>query len=176
MSAPIDRRDFLTRAALGAASLAAACARPRPGPAAGGPAAGARTGMFVSLPPWAVARNVGWPEQARLAARVGYKAIDWPFGAVRTAGVDATRALLAELNIVPTIVNLPMRDPLGPDDAAFDAQLPKLDEDVAFCQAIGCSRFQFVLGPTTLNGETKSQRWAHVPRRLAAISPILAKH
>jgi hypothetical protein len=111
--------------------------------------------MFVSLPPWAVARNVGWPEQARLAARVGYKGIDWPFGAVRTAGVEATRALLAELKIVPTIVNLPMRDPLGPDEGAFDAQMQRLDEDAAFCQAIGCSRFQFVLGPTTLNGQPR---------------------
>ena len=40
-------------------------------------------GMFVSLPPWAVARNVPWPEQARLAARVGYKGIDWAFGPAR---------------------------------------------------------------------------------------------
>jgi len=167
----IDRREFLTRAALGAAALGLSCARASATGAASEPGA-----MFVSLPPWAVARNVGWPEQARLAARVGYKGIDWPFGAVREAGVDATRALLAELDIVPTIVNLPMRDPLGPDAAAFDAQLPRLDEDAAFCREIGCSRFQFVLGPTTLNGETKAQRWTHVQRRLAAISAVLAKH
>jgi sugar phosphate isomerase/epimerase len=171
MTHDIDRREFLTYAALGMAGFGLACAR-----ASGPVPSSVPGGMFVSLPPWAVARNVGWPEEARLAARVGYKGVDWPFGAVRAAGVDATRALLAELNIVPTIVNLPMRDPLGPDDAAFDAQLPKLDEDAAFCRAIGCSRFQFVLGPTTLNGETKAQRWAHVQRRLAAISPILAKH
>jgi sugar phosphate isomerase/epimerase len=171
MTQDIDRREFLTRAALGAAAFGLSCARAS---ATGGvrePGA-----MFVSLPPWAVARNVGWPEEARLAARVGYKGVDWPFGAVRAAGVDATRALLAELNIVPTIVNLPMLDPLGPDDAAFEAQLPKLDEDAAFCQAIGCSRFQFVLSPTTSNGETKDQRWTHVQRRLAAISAVLAKH
>ena len=132
--------------------------------------------MFVSMPPWAVARKVGWPEQARLAARVGYKGIDWAFGPAKTAGVDATRALLAELAIVPTIVNLPMRDPLGPDDAAFEAQLPGLREDAAFCQAIGCSRFQFVLGPTTPNGQSKAERWAHVQRRLSAIGGILAQH
>ncbi|HEX7981057.1 MAG TPA: sugar phosphate isomerase/epimerase family protein [Gemmatimonadaceae bacterium] len=171
MTQAIDRREFLTRAALGAAALGLGCAR-----ASGPVPSNEPSGMFVSLPPWAVARNVAWPEQARLAARVGYKGIDWPFGAVRAAGVDATRALLAELGIVPTIVNLPMRDPLGPDDAAFDAQLPKLDEDAAFCRAIGCSRFQFVLGPTTLNGETKDVRWAHVQRRLAAISAVLATH
>ena len=132
--------------------------------------------MFVSLPPWAVARNVGWPEQARLAARVGYKGIDWAFGPAKTAGVEATRALLAELAIVPTIVNLPMQDTLGPDDAAFEAQLPKLAEDAAFCNAIGCSRFQLVLGATTLNGQPKAERWTHVQRRLSAVGAVLAKH
>lgn len=167
----INRREFLSHAALGAAAFGLSCARASATGAASEPGA-----MFVSLPPWAVARNVGWPEEARLAARVGYKGVDWPFGAVREAGVDATRALLTELDIVPTIVNLPMRDPLGPDAAAFEAQLPKLDEDAAFCREIGCSRFQFVLSPTTLNGETKSQRWTHVQRRLAAISAVLAKH
>jgi len=130
----------------------------------------------VSLPPWAVARNVGWPEQARLAARVGYKGIDWAFGPAKTAGVVTTRALLAELAIEPTIVNLPMQNALGPDDAAFDAQLPKLDEDAAFCRAIGCSRFQLVLGPTTLNGQSKAERWTLVQRRLSAIGAVLAKH
>ena len=80
----------------------------------------ARASQPISLPPWAVARNVGWPEQARLAARVGYKCIDWAFGPAKTAGVEATRALLAELAIVPTIVNLPMQGTLGPDDAAFE--------------------------------------------------------
>ncbi len=62
--------------------------------------------MFLSLPPWAVARNTGWPEQARIAARAGYAGIDWAFGPARAAGVEATRALLAELNIRATIVNL----------------------------------------------------------------------
>ena len=41
--------------------------------------------------------------------------------------------------------NLPMQNPLGGEDAAFEAQLPKLAEDAAFCQAIGCRRFQLVL-------------------------------
>jgi sugar phosphate isomerase/epimerase len=171
MSGTIDRREFLTRAALGAVALTLPRVHAEPKSAAGAP-----TGMFLSLPPWAVARNVGWPEQARLAARVGYKGIDWAFGPAKAAGVEATRALLAELAIVPTIVNLPMRDALGPDDAAFEAQLPTLAEDAAFCRAIGCSRFQLVLGPTTLNGESKAERWTLVQRRLSAVGAVLAKH
>jgi sugar phosphate isomerase/epimerase len=171
VSETIDRREFLTRAALGAAALALPSVRSQPGPPAGAP-----TGMWLSLPPWAVARNVGWPDQARLAARVGYKGIDWAFGPAKAAGVEATRALLAELAITPTIVNLPMQSTLGPDDAAFEAQLPALFEAAAFCRAIGCSRFQLVLGATTLNGEPKAERWALVRRRLAAVAAVLARH
>jgi sugar phosphate isomerase/epimerase len=167
---PSDRRDFLVRAAAGAAALGLGCAR------AATIARAAPSGMFVSLPPWAVARNVGWPDQARLAARIGYHGIDWAFGSAKAAGVDATRALLAELGIVPTIVNLPMRDTLGPDDAAFESQLASLDGDAAFCRAIGCLRFQLVLGATTLPGQTKAERWTQVQRRLSAIGAVLARH
>jgi sugar phosphate isomerase/epimerase len=170
MSASIDRRDFLVRATLGAAAVALGCGRaPHPAPSPS-------TGMFVSLPPWAVARNVGWPEQARLAARVGYQGIDWAFGPAKAAGVERTRALLAELAIVPSITNLPMQNPLGTDDAAFDAQLQALDADAAFCRAIGCERFQFVLGPTTSNGRSKAEHWAFVQRRLSAVAAVLARH
>jgi sugar phosphate isomerase/epimerase len=174
MSAPIDRREFLARTTLGAAALAVPLTASGQSPALATVAPPA--GMFVSLPPWAVARNVGWPEQARLAARVGYKGIDWAFGPARTAGVDATKGLLAELGIVPTITNLPMQNPLGGEDAAFDAQLPKLAEDAAFCRGIGCRRVQLVLSAVTVNGQSKDERWALVQRRLSAIGGVLAKH
>jgi sugar phosphate isomerase/epimerase len=167
----LGRREFLEWAALGAAALALpGCRTAAPRTSA------ARSPMFVSLPPWAVARNVAWPEQARLAARVGYEGIDWAFGAAKAAGVDATRALLAELGIVPTIVNLPMSATLGPDDAVFDAQLAGLAEDAAFCAAIGCTRFQLVLGPTTLAGQSKESRWEQVRRRLARVGGVIAPH
>jgi sugar phosphate isomerase/epimerase len=170
MSAPIDRREFLARTALGAAALAAPLPQTPTQPAA------APAGMFVSLPPWAVARNVGWPEQARLAARVGYKGIDWAFGPAKTAGVEATKALLAEIGIVPSITNLPVQNPLGGEDAAFQAQLAKLDEDAAFCQAIGCRRFMLVLPAVTVNGQSKEERWKVVQARLSAVSGVIAKH
>jgi sugar phosphate isomerase/epimerase len=171
MTDAIDRREFLTRVVIGAAVAGASCVRLR-----ATPGRGATSAMFVSLPPWAVARNVGWPEQARLAARVGYRGIDWAFDAAKSAGVNATRALLAELGIVPTIVNLPMSATLGPDDAAFDAQLVRLAEDAAFAAAIGCSRFQHVLGPTTLAGQSKESRWEQVRRRLARVGGVIAPH
>jgi sugar phosphate isomerase/epimerase len=167
MAASINRRTFLERASAGAAALALFDPSP---------AAAAQSGMFISLPPWAVARNVPWPEQARLAARVGYGGIDWAWAPARQAGVDATRALLAELKIRPTIVNLPGPNPLTGDDAAFQARLPQLDEDAAFSAAIGCRCFQLVLGATTPGGQPKEERWKFVRARLSAVSGVLAKH
>lgn len=164
--AVVSRRAFLERTSMAATALALLARAER---------ARAQSGMFISLPPWAVARNVPWPEQARLAARVGYAGIDWAFGPARSAGAGATRALLAELKIQATIVNLPMQGPLDGDDDAFAAQLPTLAEDAAFCAAIGCRRFQLVLRATT-GGPTKDEKWKMVRARLAAIAGVLAKH
>jgi sugar phosphate isomerase/epimerase len=165
MTGMVNRREFLERTTLSAAALALVQTR----------TTGAQSAMFISLPPWAVARNVGWPEQARLAARVGYAGIDWAFGPARTAGVEVTRALLADLKIRPTIVNLPMQNALTGEEAAFAAQLPKLAEDAAFSQAIGCRNFQLVLRAVT-GGPSKDDHWKLVRGRLAAISEVLAKH
>ena len=167
MHVAINRREFLARSSVGAVSLALSRTSA---------ASTAQSGMFISLPPWAVARNVPWPEQARLAARVGYAGIDWAWGPARQAGVDATRALLAELKIRPTIVNLPGPNPLTGDEPAFQARLPQLEEDAAFAAAIGCQRFQLVLGATTPAGQTREQRWRVVQSRLAAVSNVLVKH
>jgi sugar phosphate isomerase/epimerase len=138
--------------------------------------AGPSPGMFVSLPPWAVARNVGWPEQARLAARVGYGGIDWAFGPAKQAGVEATRALLAEIGIRPTITNLPIQNALGGDEASFAGQLPQLAENAAFAAAIGCRSFQLVLPAACPAGQSKQERWKVVRDRLSAIAGVLATH
>jgi sugar phosphate isomerase/epimerase len=168
---PTDRTGINRREFLGAVALTLLATSDRAAAQVGAQP----SGMFISLPPWAVARNTGWPEQARIAARTGYTGIDWAFGPARAAGVEPTRALLAELKIRATIVNLPMKEPLDTDEGAFKAQLPKLAEDAAFCQAIGCRNFQFVLRPTT-GGASKEERWKIVRDRFAAIGEVLAKH
>jgi sugar phosphate isomerase/epimerase len=160
-----SRREFLHQTLAGAGAIALRTPQSAP-----------QAGMFISLPPWAVARNVGWPEQARLAARVGYAGIDWAFGPAKQAGVDATRALLAELKIRPTITNLPVQSALGGEEAAFAARLPQLADDAGFASAIGCRNFQLVLGPAAPVGQSKEDRWKVVRDRLAAISEVLAKH
>src|SRR6266498_3103051 len=103
----LTRRDFLERVALTSAVLA--CARP----------VAAASSMFVSLN-GAVTRGVSGFDRARLAAKVGYGGVDWDLGPAKAAGLDATKALFAELKIKPTIVNLPMARPFpfGGEDAA----------------------------------------------------------
>src|SRR5260221_700820 len=90
----LTRRAFLERAACAGALLS--IARP----------AAAADGWFVSLN-GSLTRGVSGADKIRLAAATGYGGVDWDLGPAKTAGRDATRALLAELKIKPTIANLP---------------------------------------------------------------------
>src|SRR4051812_49724749 len=98
----------------------------------------AAPGMFISLNS-ATTRGVGGTDRARLAAKLGYGGVDWDLGRAKTAGLDATKALFAELKIAPTIINLPMARPFpfAGDDAAFAEALKPLAEDAAFTAAVG---------------------------------------
>ena len=162
----ITRRDFLERATCAGALFAVGS---RVGEAQ------VSTGqMYVSLNS-SVTRGVGWPDLARLAARVGFDGVDWSLGAARTAGVDATKALFAELKIRPSITNLPMARPLPfqAEQAAFDQALVQLADDAAFTAAIGCDRMMLVLSPT---GPLPKEEWRKVVRdRMAAISQVLQR-
>ena len=147
MKSTLTRREFLERAALTSAALA--CARQ---------AAAADT-MFVSLN-GAVTRGVSGVDHARLAAKVGYGGVDWDFGPMKAAGVEATKALFAELKIKPTIANLPMARPLpfSGEQAAFQQALTQLSDDAAFSAAIGCQKMMVVLPATSPLPKTNSER------------------
>jgi sugar phosphate isomerase/epimerase len=162
MRAVLTRRDFLERAALASALLA--CAKP----------AAAADSMFVSLN-GSVARGVSGFDKARLAAKIGYGGVDWDLGPAKTAGVEATRALYAELKIKPTITNLPMARPLpfSGEQPAFDQALTQLADDAAFCAAIGCQKMMVVLSPT--GPLPKDEHRKIVRDRLAAISDVLQR-
>lgn len=161
MTETFTRREFLELALTGAALARARLA------------AAAET-MFVSLN-GAVTRGVSGFDKARLAARVGFGGVDWDFGPMKTAGVDATRALFAELKIRPTIANLPMARPFpfSGEQAAFQQALPQLADDAAFSSAIGCEKMMVVL-PASSQLPKEEQR--KISRdRLAALSEVLQK-
>jgi sugar phosphate isomerase/epimerase len=154
----ITRRSFLGSAA--AAAVAGARLR-------------AASGMFVSLNGALTAgKNVGWPDFARLAARTGYGGVDWPLAQAKTAGVEATRALFAELHLSPSIASLPVQPGRG-DDPSFQATLRSLDEDARFCQDVGCSRMMTVLPPAA--PAPKAEYRPMYRDRLAAIAEVLRR-
>lgn len=163
MRSTLSRREFLDRAACAGAFLSLA----RPAPA---------EGMFVSLNGALTAgKNVGWPEFARLAARVGYGGVDWSLGPAEAAGVEQTKALFAELKIKPTITNLPMARPLpfGGEEAAFKEALVKLADQAAFGAAIGCGKMMVVLPPT---GTAPKDEFRKIVRdRIAAVAAVLQR-
>jgi sugar phosphate isomerase/epimerase len=162
MTSTLTRREFIERAALTSAALA--CARR---------VAAAET-MFVSLN-GAVTRGVSGADRARLAAKVGYAGVDWDFGPMKTAGVDATKALFTELSIRPTIANLPMARPLpfSGEQAVFQQALSQLSEDAAFTSAIGCQKMMVVLPASSALPKDEQRKIAR--ERLAAISEVLQK-
>lgn len=162
MRSILTRREFLERAALTGAALTVA------------PSASAADTMFVSLN-GSVTRGVSGVDKARLAAKVGFGGVDWDFGPMKTAGVDAAKALFAELKIRPTIANLPMARPLpfSGEQAAFQQALPQLADDAAFCAAIGCQRLMVVLPASSSLPKDDQRKIAR--DRLAAISEVLQK-
>ncbi len=156
----ITRRDFLSGAASASVLLAAR-----------GVARAQTTGMYVSLN-GSLTRNMPWPDFARLASTVGYGGVDVNFGAAKTAGADATIAMLKELKLQPAVCNLPVPY-ASPDETAFQESLKQLDENAKFANAIGLNRMMVVLSPGSQ--VPKEERRAFLRARLAPISEILGR-
>ncbi len=158
----VTRRQFLERTSMAAAAIALVPPIQTASPGK----------MFVSLN-GAVSRGVAWPDNARLAARLGYGGIDWSLGPAKQAGVDATRALFAELKLKPTVVNLPLQGPLNGDDASFREKLPALAEDAAFISAVGGRNLMMVLSPSSPRPRDEQRKL--VVDRMKAVAEVLAK-
>jgi sugar phosphate isomerase/epimerase len=131
--------------------------------------------MFISLNGSVAPRMGPWPETARLAARLGYAGIDSNLATLKTAGLEDSRALYAELKIRPTIVGLPVsgQQAFSPDETAFKALLPQLTEDAAFAATVGCRNMMLVLSPSS--PQPKEERRRLVRDRLASIGEVLQK-
>ncbi len=168
MRVVFTRRDFLGRAAC--AGALSAFARPLAA------AQQSSAGMFVSLN-GALTPKVGGVDKARLAAKLGYGGVDWDLGPAKTAGVDATKALFAELKIKPTITNLPMARPLpfGGETAAFQEGLKGLADDAAFVSAVGCRKMMVVLPATAPTPKRKTSTARSSSSGCPRLSEVLQK-
>jgi len=114
-------------------------------------------------------------DKIRLAAKTGYGGVDWDLGPAKTAGLETTKALFAELKIRPTITNLPMARPLpfAGDDAAFTEALKPLADDAAFIAGVGCKKMMLVLSATSPTPKDEFRKL--VVQRLSAVSEVLQK-
>jgi sugar phosphate isomerase/epimerase len=165
----LTRRDFLARSAMAGAALTMTSAVSGPSSASAQGTADKR--MYVSLN-GSVTRQMPWPDFARLASKLGYGGVDVNFNAAKAEGVDATRALLAELKLKPAVCNLPVPY-ASSDEAAFQEAMKQLEENARFANAIGLNRMMVVLSPGSPT--PKDERKKLLKDRLTAIGEVLAK-
>jgi sugar phosphate isomerase/epimerase len=159
MNGDLTRRDFLHHVTCGAAVLALTTR------------IAAAEGMYVSLNS-SVTRQMPWPDFVRLAGRLGYGGVDVALNSAKEQGVDATRALLAEAKVKPSVTNLPLQF-AAPDEAAFQEGLKQLEENAKFAAAIGCTRMMAVLSPGS--PVPKEERRSFVKTRVTATAEILRR-
>lgn len=125
--------------------------------------------MYVALNPVTIQNRAGWPEMAHLAHRLGYGGVDPALGKAVEEGADSTRALLAELDLKPSALNLPVD---VSDQAKFEASLKGLPRAAAFARAIGCPRMTTWI--MSAYSETKAAMRQTLKRRFSAVAEILA--
>lgn len=94
--------------------------------------------MYISLNGVIVSGKVPWPEFARLAARLGYGGVDVDLGGAAKEGAAESKALFEHLRLRPAVLGFPAD--FRKDDAAFRADLPKLETAARFAAGIGCPR------------------------------------
>lgn len=94
--------------------------------------------MYVCLNGVTVQGRVKWPEFAHLAHRAGYGGVDPDTRRAMSEGVDSTRALLKELKLKLSAFDFPVE--FRKDDAAFQADLKKLEPVAQFARTMGAPR------------------------------------
>lgn len=127
--------------------------------------------MFISMNPTLTANRVAWPEFARLAAKTGFLGVDVNLARAMEAGVETTKALLAETRLKPAILGLPVE--FKKEDAEFQQGIAKLPEAAQFASAIGCPRMSTWLLPSSPTPKAELRK-IYVDR-LRAICDVLAR-
>jgi sugar phosphate isomerase/epimerase len=135
-------------------------------------AVGAGTGMFIALNTSLVGGKVQWPEFARLAAKVGYGGTDLNLPAAMKEGLDATKALLAELKLKVSFTNLPVN--ATHDEDAFQKGMEALEDQVKFAAGVGCSRMMLVIPPASQTPKAELRKT--LLTRFRTVGPVLAKY
>lgn len=132
----------------------------------------ASTGMYISMN--STVARVQWPEFARLAAKVGYGGVDVNLNGAMKEGLDATKALLAELKLRPAYCGFGV--PATRDEDAYKKGLEGFEEQAKFAAAIGCDRMVHTSWGAVPAGSTKEEYRKMLVGRFQAAEPVLAKY
>ena len=159
----MNRREFLQTTASAGAMLGLA-----------NRAAGSAPGIYISLHNSLVGGKVQWPETARLAAKVGFGGVDINLSAAMQEGLDATKALLAELRLRPANCVLPLQ--MTRDEEGFKRGMEGLEDQVRFAVAIGCPRMVYTAWGAPPATTTKEEFRKMLVGRFQAAGTALAKY
>ncbi len=128
--------------------------------------------MRIALNRVTAGGGLAWDDFLRLAAKVGYDAVDVDLDALRTAGAGAVKSLLAELKLYPAAVGMPVE--FRKDDAAFDEGMKRLDADARLAAEVGCPRMATWVPPAY---ETPAEQMrVTLRKRFTAIAEVLRPH
>jgi len=94
--------------------------------------------MYPAYNPQLTGGRVQWPESAPLAHRVGFPGCDVAILTAMKNGLQATRATLADHNLKPAAVDLPVD--FRKDDNTFRNGMKMLPDVASFAAAIDCPR------------------------------------
>ncbi len=128
--------------------------------------------MYLSLQRTLTAGRLTWPEFARLAHYIGYPGVDVMLEDAMAAGVESTLGLFASLNVRPAVVGFPVQ--FRKDDAAFEADFPRLEPAAKFAAAIGCPRMSTWIPSSDERPKPEVRRLFKA--RFARSAEVLARH
>src|SRR5947209_18647372 len=94
--------------------------------------------MYPAYNPQLTGGRIQWPECAMLASKAGFPGSDVGIGAAMKNGLEPTRKLLADNNLKPAAVGLPVE--FRKDEETFRREMAGLPDAASFANAIGCPR------------------------------------
>lgn len=129
--------------------------------------------MFISLNGSLIAGGkVGWPEMARLAARLGFPGVDVSLNPAMAAGARATKALLEHLQLKPGVIGFPVD--FRQDEETFKKGMERLPAAAEFAAELGCPRMATWIRSSS---ETpKAELRAIYLERFGMAAKVLARH
>lgn len=125
--------------------------------------------MISTLNPVTAGGGLGFAEFVELAAKNGFRGVDFSIEAAQSLGLGAARELLAAHSIVPSCFGFSVE--WRKDEATFRGDLAALPEKARFARELGCSRTVTWVLPSSddvpVYRETSLNRWADIARVLS---------